>query len=180
MNWKTEKRKVSDLIPYSKNPRTLSQKQHKELLKSFKKFNLVEIPAINIDNVILAGHQRLKIMSELGMGEQEIDVRIPDRLLNESEVQEYNIRSNKNSGEWDMDILANNFEIDDLLEWGFEENEFGISPEKEMDNIKSEGLNTKNSVIIKMFLISPDDWVVNKNEICNFLIERKVNFEIIE
>ena len=51
---------------------------------------------------------------------------VPDRTLNDEEVMQLNIRLNKNiAGEWDHDILANQFETTDLREWGFEEFELG-------------------------------------------------------
>lgn len=123
--WHNEKRKLSDLIPYGENPRQLTKKQHQDLTKSLKKFNLVEIPAINTDNKICAGHQRIAILKEQG-NDIEIDVRVPNRKLTDKEFQEYNIRSNKNLGEFDFDLLANNFDLPDLLEFGFEEYELGI------------------------------------------------------
>lgn len=136
MKWTTERRKVSDLIPYEYNPRQMTEKQNKDLTASLKKFDLVEIPAINTDGVILAGHQRLRIMQALGRGNEEIDVRVPDRLLTEKEVQEYNIRSNKNVGEFDFDVLANAFEATDLLEWGFDEKDLRIeTPEVDEDEV---------------------------------------------
>ena len=65
LEWHNEKRKISDLIPYDHNPRQMTEKQVKDLTKSLEKFNLVEIPAIDKDNTIIAGHQRLKIMQML-------------------------------------------------------------------------------------------------------------------
>lgn len=112
------RRKLSELIPAEWNPRQLTEKQAKDLTKSLRKFDLAEVPVINLDGMIVAGHQRTKIMYQLH-GDMEIDVRLPSRLMTDGEVKEYNIRSNKNTGEWDLDILANNFEQDDLLEWGF-------------------------------------------------------------
>jgi len=135
LEWKTEKRTISQLVPYEHNPRQMTDKQNKDLTKSLEKFNLVEIPAINLDGTILAGHQRLRIMQTLGRGGEEIDVRVPNRQLTEKEVQEYNIRSNKNTGEFDFDILANAFETDDLLEWGFDESELKIEKEIEEDDV---------------------------------------------
>lgn len=107
MKWHTEKRKINELIPHQNNPRTMSDRQVQDLTESLKRFDLVEIPAINTDNMILAGHQRLKIMALLGRGTEEIDVRVPDRLLTQEEAQEYLLRSNKNTGDWDWDMLAN-------------------------------------------------------------------------
>lgn len=129
MKWHTEQRKISDLIPTENNPRQLNEKQYSDLKKSLKKFDLAEIPAINTDGQILAGHMRLKIMSDLGRAEEVIDVRVPDRCLTKKECEEYLIRSNKNTGEWDMDILGNSFEVPDLKEWGFEDAELGIGVE---------------------------------------------------
>jgi ParB-like chromosome segregation protein Spo0J len=121
--WSTEQRKISDLVPYPNNPRRLTEKQKTDLQKSIERFNLAEIPAINVDGTILAGHQRLKILASLGRGEETIDVRVPSRVLTPTEMQEYNIRSNQNTGEWDFDLLADEFGHDDLIEWGFEEGE---------------------------------------------------------
>jgi hypothetical protein len=146
ITWKTEKRKVSDLKDHPSNPRTLSKKSHDELLKSFNEFDYVELVAINSDNTILAGHQRVHIMIELGWIDKEIEVRIPNRKLNVKEAKKYLLRSNKNIGDWDLDILANQFDLDELLEVGFTEEElFGNTdespnPEKHMDEIN---LNSK-------------------------------------
>lgn len=46
LKWHNEKRKIKDLIPFEKNPRKISDKQIKDLKKSLKRFDLVEIPAI--------------------------------------------------------------------------------------------------------------------------------------
>ena len=129
LKWTTETRKISDLIPHPHNPRQMTEQQVAELTASLVKFDLAEIPAINTDNQILAGHQRLKIMSMLGRGEEEIDVRVPNRKLTQAEAKEYCIRSNKNVGTWDYDALANDFDIEELSEWGFTEDELLNSEE---------------------------------------------------
>ena len=107
LTWRTEKRKISDLVPFPDNPRRLTDKQFSDLKKSITKFDLAEIPAVDTDNKIIAGHQRLKVMQALGRGDETIDVRVPSRKLTDAEFMEYNLRSNKNTGEWDFDILAN-------------------------------------------------------------------------
>jgi hypothetical protein len=122
--WTTEKRNVKELIPLPYNPRKLSERQRNDLEKSLSKFNLVEIPAVNKDNTIIAGHQRLMILTALGRGNDEIDVRIPSRMLSEAEVKEYNVRSNLNTGEWDIETLKANFDLTELLGWGFTQDGF--------------------------------------------------------
>jgi len=104
--WHTEKRKIKDLIPYELNPRKLSDFQAEKLKESLKKFNLVEIPVINTKNKLLAGHQRIKIMLLLDRGEEEIDVRVPNRELTKEEFKEYNLRSNIEAGEWNWELLG--------------------------------------------------------------------------
>ncbi len=122
LQWHNEKRKIDDLIPTEDNPRKMTEKQKEDLQKSLEKFNLVEIPAINTDDRIISGHQRLKILQLLGRGKEEIDVRVPNRKLTEEEHREYLLRANKNLGDWDYDLLAN-FDEDILNEVGFESEE---------------------------------------------------------
>ena len=123
LKWHTETRTIEQLVPYEKNPRRLTDKQYEDLKASLTKFSLAEIPVIDADGVIIAGHMRLKVLAEIETPHAEVDVRVPNRKLTEKEFQEYNIRSNKNTGEFDFDILANEFDVDDLLDWGFTEAE---------------------------------------------------------
>jgi len=125
LQWRTEKRKVDDLVPHVKNPRSLSDQERKDLEASITKFNLVEIPAINTDNGVLAGHQRLKIMQALGRGQEEIDVRVPSRTLAPKECEEYLLRSNRNTGSWDYELLKT-FDIGFLLEIGFDDTDLSV------------------------------------------------------
>lgn len=130
--WTTETRRIADLVKYEKNPRKMSNKARSELQRSLEKFDLAEIPAIDQDNTVLAGNQRLRTMLELGWGEREIDVRVPNRPLTEDERAEYLLRSNKNVGEWDEEMLVNEFDRDMLLEAGFTSAEItGMTTEDE-------------------------------------------------
>ena len=107
MKWHNETRRLAQLIPFDYNPRQLTEKQYADLKASLTKFDLAEIPAINTDNTIIAGHQRIRIFAELHGMDYEIDVRVPDKKLGKKDLEEYLIRSNKNTGEWDFDQLAN-------------------------------------------------------------------------
>ncbi len=118
--WTTKKRKVNDLVPFEKNPRTISPKQLKDLTKSLKKFNLVEIPAIDKNGKILAGHQRLKVLQLLGRGDEMIDCRIPNRKLTKKESEQYLISSNALGGDWDFEKLKS-FDLDLLTNIGFDQ-----------------------------------------------------------
>lgn len=120
LEWHTEQRRVTDLIPYEFNPRNLSDDEKVKLTESIQKFNLAEIPVIDIDNVVIAGHQRLAILFELGRGEELIDVRVPNRKLTLQEFKEYNLRSNILNGEWDFEKIKEHFAEVDLENIGFD------------------------------------------------------------
>lgn len=140
MLWSTAKRVVDDLIPYEKNPRKLSDKQLKDLKMSLEKFNLVEIPAIDIDNKIIAGHQRLKVLQLLGRGKEEIDVRVPNRKLTEEEYKSYLISSNAITGSWEADLLKD-FDLDILLDSGFDGDE--------LEDLWADDIKTENDDFIE-------------------------------
>lgn len=119
LSWHTEKRRVNDLVPYERNPRQINNKQLEDLKKSLKKFNLVEIPAIDVGNRVIAGHQRLKVLQLLGRGEERIEVRVPNRKLTHKEFEQYLLTSNAVTGDWDFDKLKS-FDIGLLLDIGFD------------------------------------------------------------
>jgi DNA modification methylase len=139
LEWHTEQRRVRDLIPYEYNPRILTAAKKQKLKESLEKFNLAEIPAINTDNKIIAGHQRVIVLLELGRGDDLIDVRVPNRELTEQEFKEYNIRSNIGAGEWDLDILNSIFEDIDLMQLGLDVNDIKL-----LDNLVPAHLATED------------------------------------
>ena len=114
-------RKIKELIPATYNPRRLSGKQFTELKKSFENLGTLEPAVINVNpermNIIISGHQRLKVAESLGM----IEYPCVEVNFSEKKEREANIRMNKNTGEWDFDILANEFDLDDLKDWGFDD-----------------------------------------------------------
>lgn len=112
-------KEIQELIGAEYNPRQLTSQQHKHLKDSLKRFGIVDPVIININperkNVIVGGHMRTRIWEELG------NKTIPcvEVDLTPEKEKELNVRLNKNTGEWDHDILANYFEQEDLIEWGF-------------------------------------------------------------
>jgi DNA modification methylase len=109
LKWHNAQRRVRDLVPLSYNPRKLTDEGRARLTRSIQKFDLAEVPAVNADNVVLAGHQRLAVLLDLGRGEELIDVRMPNRQLTKDELDEYNIVSNVGAGVWDYESLLENF-----------------------------------------------------------------------
>jgi hypothetical protein len=106
------------------NPRKSSDEQKKNLRASLIKFGLAEIPVIDIDNTIIAGHDRIRDLKQRSKGATLIDVRVPNRALTEDERKRYNVLSNVDYGIWDDEKLNKYFGQKDLLSWGFHDNEF--------------------------------------------------------
>ena len=134
ITWSSEKRYLKDLLPWDRNPRILSKEQEANLKESLSRFGVVEPPAINTDNTIIGGHMRSRVMGlmeEFG-DDAEIDVRVPSRKLTDAEVEELNVRLNKNTGSFDFSALQTDFELDNLLDWGFKTFELGL-PAEELD-----------------------------------------------
>jgi DNA modification methylase len=122
LSWHTEQRKVRDLIPYEANPRKLTEEQARQLQKSIERFNLISIPTIDTDNKLVGGHQRIKTLHVLGRSDEVIDVRVPNRKLTDEEFKEINLRENKNTGEFDFDMLGF-FDEEMLKDVGFSSKE---------------------------------------------------------
>jgi len=135
--WHTEKRVVDSLLPYSKNPRVISEKQINDLKKSIKKFNLVEIPVVDLDGKICAGHQRIRVLQILGRGDEEIEVRVPNRKLTQEEYEGYLLTSNAVTGDWDYEKLKA-FDLDFLVDIGFDQIELGKFWDKKLEVIEDD------------------------------------------
>lgn len=143
ITWHLEKRKLKDLQAYFKNPRILTDKQWEHLRTSLDKFGLIDRPCINTDGTIIGGHQRINIM--IKDGEEEVEVMVPSRHLDNEEIEELNIRLNRSAG-WDYEILANEYEFEDLISYGFESDEllgksFAVAIESEEEESKKQDSN---------------------------------------
>ena len=140
-----EKVKIEQLEPAAYNPRQISTKDFKSLKESITKFGLVDPIIINKCYTIIGGHQRYKICKDLDY--KEIGCIILD--LNKEQERELNIRLNKNTGEFDMDILANEFDIDELTDWGFKHIDLDVNIDKIVEEDNSATITIKEDDEIK-------------------------------
>jgi DNA modification methylase len=128
INWNIEKRKIKDLKPHPSNPRKLSKHDAEHLQKSLEKFGLIDKPVILKDGSMIGGHQRIAVLKK--MGHKEVECLVADRDMTPEEVNECAIRLNRNLGEWDWDIIANQWPSESLLEWGFTADELFLDAEQ--------------------------------------------------
>lgn len=99
----------------------------RRLQESLAEFGQVEPVCIGPANELYNGHQRLKSWAAK-YGDIEIDVRVSSRALTEKEREKLTVFLHKGAaGEWDFDALANEFELDELMDWGFTEKDFGFA-----------------------------------------------------
>jgi len=130
IKWHTEKRKITDLMGYENNPRQVKKDRFKQLAKNIDSVGFFGGIVINLDNVVLSGNQRIKVLLDKGF--DEIEVMVPDRALSVEEEQEVNITANVIAGEWDADILSSAFSTDDLADWGLTDFDVGLADEKDL------------------------------------------------
>ena len=129
ITWRVEKRKLADLKPHPKNPRQFTEKGMKDLENSINSIGFMQPININQDGLILSGHARTMKLKE--MGETEVDVYVPDRMLTPKQEEEVLVRANANTaGQWDWDLLANNFQLEEINDWGLEVPDMNIEVEE--------------------------------------------------
>ncbi len=151
IQWTIRKVKVSDLLEYEHNPRTLSDSKLKHLEDSIKKFGVTEPLVANSNNVICGGHGRRRILMRLNI--KEVDCYYPSRQLDSKEFDELNIRLNKNTaGSFDYDMLGNRFDMSELSEMGFTDFDLGIAVTEDTfdmsdDDYVPEETRSQNSIV---------------------------------
>lgn len=176
---------LSELNPAPYNPRKWSGEAIKKLTEGFKRFGIID-PIIcnsapNRKNIVIGGHFRLKIAKDLGYKEiPVVYVKIPDI----EKEKELNLRLNKNTGDWDFELLKE-FDIEMLLDVGFddtdlsniwdenleiEDDDFDI--EKEIEKAKSTNIKTGDLFQLgNHFLICGDSHI--KETLDNLMKDKK-------
>jgi ParB-like nuclease domain len=130
IDWTLRKIPIKELKNHPKNPRQITKEQLQHLSNLIDKFGLIDKPVVNLDMTIIGGHQRIRILKK--MKEKVVECWVPDRQLDEEEIDHLCIGLNLNQGTFDYDVLANEWEPLDLLKWGFTEAQLiGFSQEVE-------------------------------------------------
>lgn len=139
LKWLSVKRKLDDLKDYEKNPRTMSKHDFDRLVKSLKENGYHNRLLVDTDNTIIGGHMRKKALVMAGLTpSDEVEILMPNRKLTEEEFKRINIQDNLPFGDFNIDMLANNFEIEELKEWGM--------PETWLPDVKKTGLTDDDEV----------------------------------
>ncbi|MFY7937716.1 MAG: ParB N-terminal domain-containing protein [Flavobacterium sp.] len=112
--------KAGEIKPNPNNPRIVKDEKYKKLVQSIKDFpEMLEIRPIvvNDDMVVLGGNMRLKACKEAGLKEIPI---IKASSLSDEKQKEFIIKDNLGYGEWDWNMIANEWNSEELEEWGMD------------------------------------------------------------
>lgn len=141
-------RKIEGLKLADYNPRQMSSKMKQELVTSIKEFGLVDPLVVNMaegrENIIVGGHQRAVVIKE--SFPEMLEIPCVYVYLAEDKERELNLRLNKNIGEWDLEKLLANFELDLLKNIGFEDYELDLNDKNEDDLQKAARKHTNDNV----------------------------------
>ena len=131
--------KITEIKPNPSNPRIIKDEKFKKLVTSIEKFpEMADVRPIvvNMDMVVIGGNMRLRAMKESGW--KEAPVQMVD--WTEEQQKEFIIKDNLGYGEWDWDDLANNWDEQELTDWGLDLPNFIDEQEQKdlSDKLKSE------------------------------------------
>tara|TARA_R100001463_G_scaffold3730_5_gene14849 strand:+ start:1872 stop:3131 length:1260 start_codon:yes stop_codon:yes gene_type:complete len=127
-----EKVDIRQIQSNSSNPRIIKDYKFKKLISSIQSFpEMLKLRPIIVDkdNIILGGNMRYKACLEVGL--KEVYIIKADKLTAKQQ-QEFIIKDNVGFGEWDWDILANEWDIKELEDWGLDSFPFEEEKEKEI------------------------------------------------
>jgi ParB-like chromosome segregation protein Spo0J len=125
--------KISDVKSNPNNPRLIKNDKFEKLVQSLKDFPemaKVRPIVVNQDFVVLGGNMRLKAMKEAGW--KEVSVQVVD--WSEDQQKEFIIKDNVGFGEWEWDMLANEWEAEDLDKWGLDVPKFEDSQQEDLSD----------------------------------------------
>ena len=114
------KTKISEVKLNPNNPRLIKDDNFKKLVQSIKDFpEMLDIRPIvvNADMIVLGGNMRLKACKEAGL--KEVPIIVADNLTEEQQ-REFLIKDNVSGGEWDFEMLANEWDVEQLEDWGLD------------------------------------------------------------
>lgn len=156
--------KLSEIKANPNNPRILKDDKFAKLVKSIKEFpQMLSIRPIvvNDDMVVLGGNMRLKACKEAGL--KEIHV-IKASKLTEQQQNEFIIKDNVGYGEWDWDDLANNWDADEIQDWGLDIPHYtGMNDETKNDH------NKQNKPSLKVIFNDHNELQSGENDIKEIL-----------
>jgi DNA modification methylase len=140
---------INEIKPNPNNPRIIKDIKFKQLVKSIQDFpQMLELRPIVIDenNMVLGGNMRLKACIEAGL--KDVPVK-QAKDLSEAQKKEFIVKDNIGYGEWDWDDLANNWDAQELTDWGLDIPNFDVNNlEAEEDDFAVPDGGTETDIVL--------------------------------
>lgn len=133
INWTERTVDVKALQPYERNPRRITKEAFEKLKASLRDNGYHQRCIVTPDLRVIGGHMRIKALTELGI--KQVPVLVPDRELTVDEFRRMLVQDNLAFGEFDLEILSADFEVPELLDWGFPEALLGDFAKGGMDGL---------------------------------------------
>ena len=144
---------IADIVPFDRNPRK-NELAVNAVMKSIVANNYIAPIIIDEKNVIIVGHTRLKALIELGKDKCDV---LQITGLTDLQKKNYRILDNKTGeiAEWDFEILQEDFKLEELVEFGFDENDF-----KYLDTKSAKGALAKKYIVppFSVLLADSGEW----------------------
>jgi len=140
--------KIKDIKNNPNNPRIIKDDKFKKLVASIREFpKMLEIRPIvvNDDMIVLGGNMRLKALKELGLTEAPV-IKISD--LTDEQQRQFIIKDNAGFGEWDWNMLANEWDTDELEKWGLDLPDFVQTELEAVEDDFEVNENTETDIVI--------------------------------
>lgn len=168
IKWTNTTVSLSELEPWQRNPRQITKEQAARLVESFSDFGQVEPIAVgpkqNGKYPVYNGHQRLSVLGAKYGWDYQVEVRVSSRPLTEKEREKLTIYLHKGAaGEWNFDALANGFEVDELIEWGFRPDELGLDFGMEKPDEEEEE-NIRPKEFLRVLISVPVDFAIDAKD----------------
>lgn len=123
---------IGTLKPNPNNPRIIKDDKFRKLVQSIKELpEMADVRpvVVNTDMVVLGGNMRLKAMKEAGW--KEVPIEVVD--WDEDKQRQFIIKDNVSGGEWDWEMLANQWDAEELQDWGLDLPDFAQAKELEAE-----------------------------------------------
>jgi len=160
--------KISKIKGNPSNPRIIKNDKFKKLVKSIKEFpEMLKLRPIVVDEdmIVLGGNMRLKASKDAGLKEVWIEIA---EGLTEEQKKEFIVKDNVGFGEWEWDILANEWDSVQLADWGLDvwenQDDAIVEEEEQIRTIKAPTYEPKNEKpkIVDLFDTKKADELIDK------------------
>jgi len=125
---------INDIKANPNNPRLIKDEKFAKLVKSIKEFpEMLELRPIvvNDDMIVLGGNMRLKACKDAGLKQVPV---IKASSLTPEQQKEFIIKDNVGFGEWDWELIANEWDAEQVTDWGLDIPDFKIEAEAQEDD----------------------------------------------